>query len=85
MKKSIDLVRLCVDMVLVWCDYRGVREKAMTKQSTINQLEQIARKHLYVDTLQERKSSDLDFHEVAVWNLREALEAAYRAGAEAKR
>lgn len=46
-------------------------------------LNQIARKHLDIETLETRKSDRLDFHEVAVWNLKAALEAAYRAGLEA--
>ena len=45
-------------------------------------LTQIAKKHLDIDTLETRKSDPLDFHEVAVWCLRDALEAAFKAGAE---
>jgi hypothetical protein len=43
-------------------------------------LEKIARKHLDIDTLTERKSDDLDFHEISVWNLKKALQAAFEAG-----
>ena len=43
-------------------------------------LTKIAREHLDIQTLQTRKMDGLDFHEVAVWELRAALEAAYRAG-----
>lgn len=43
-------------------------------------LTEIAAKHLNIKTLEERKSDGLDFHEVAVWNLRAALEAAFAAG-----
>ncbi|MDP2430750.1 MAG: hypothetical protein Q8O33_01825 [Pseudomonadota bacterium] len=42
----------------------------------------IAQKHLRIDTLETRKSDSLDFHDVAVWSLRDALEAAFKAGAE---
>lgn len=45
-------------------------------------LTQIARKHLGIDTLQTRHADSLDFHDVAVWCLREALEAAFNAGVE---
>jgi hypothetical protein len=45
-------------------------------------LEQIARDHLRIPTLTTRKTDRLDFHETAVWDLREALAAAYRVGAE---
>ena len=42
----------------------------------------IAQKHLGIDTLQTRHSDSLDFHDVAVWCLRDALEAAFNAGIE---
>jgi len=45
-------------------------------------LTQIAKKHLDIETLETRKSDGLDFHDVSVWCLREALEAAFKAGAE---
>jgi len=45
-------------------------------------LTQIAQSHLGIQTLETRNSDSLDFHDVAVWSLREALAAAYRAGAE---
>ena len=48
-------------------------------------LEQIAREHLAIPTLTTRSADCLDFHETAVWQLRKALAAAYRAGAESTR
>ena len=45
-------------------------------------LTQIAQTHLGVQTLETRNSDSLDFHDVAVWSLREALAAAYKAGAD---
>lgn len=42
----------------------------------------IAQKHLGIDTLQTRHADSLDFHDTAVWSLREALEAAFKAGVE---
>jgi hypothetical protein len=50
----------------------------MTNLDTI--LTQIANKHLYIDTLETRNCDQLDFHEVAVWSVRKALEAAYLIG-----
>lgn len=41
---------------------------------------QIAKLHLDIDTLDEQGRDSLDFHEVSVMNLRDALEAAYAAG-----
>ena len=40
----------------------------------------IAKATLHIDTLETRKSDSLDFHDVAVWSVKTALEAAYRAG-----
>ncbi|RMH70461.1 MAG: hypothetical protein D6685_00020 [Bacteroidetes bacterium] len=45
-------------------------------------LESIAKRALNVPTLRMRSSDDLDFHEVAVWSLLEALRLAYAAGYE---
>jgi hypothetical protein len=44
----------------------------------------IAREHLRIETLETRRSDSLDFHDVSVWGVRDALEAAYKAGANAK-
>lgn len=41
---------------------------------------QIAKKHFRIETLETRKSDSLDFHDVAVWCVKDALEAAYEAG-----
>ena len=43
-------------------------------------LTQIAQQHLKVETLETRHSDSLDFHDVAVWQIGEALEAAFEAG-----
>lgn len=51
-----------------------------TKQQ---QLETIARERLNIRTLKTRKSDRLDFHELAVWSIAEALDAAYDAGKQA--
>ncbi|MCC3172174.1 DUF6900 domain-containing protein [Streptococcus sanguinis] len=48
------------------------------------QLEQIAKQYLNVPTLERRNTDSLDFHEVSVWSLQAALEAAYQAGQENK-
>ncbi|OSM04157.1 hypothetical protein MAIT1_04778 [Magnetofaba australis IT-1] len=42
--------------------------------------EEIASKHLDIDTLETRRLDDLDFHDCAVWAIKSALEAAYQAG-----
>ena len=43
-------------------------------------LTQIAQEHLFIDTLETRNSDSMDFHDVSVWGVKEALLAAYQAG-----
>ena len=45
-------------------------------------LTRIAQEELLIETLETRFSDRLDFHDLAVWQLREALKAAYEAGRE---
>lgn len=40
----------------------------------------IAQKYLMIRTLEEQKSDRLDFHELPVWSLAAALQAAFEAG-----
>lgn len=47
-------------------------------------LTEIAKTHLDIETLETRKADSLDFHDVAVWGVKEALKAAYEAGQNAK-
>ena len=46
---------------------------------------EIAAKHFYLETLETRNSDRLDFHDVSVWSIRAALEAAFAAGQAATR
>ena len=45
-------------------------------------LRRIAQKNLGLDTLETRHADSLDFHDTAVWCIRDALEAAFKAGIE---
>ena len=56
-----------------------------TRTAPADLLADIAQKHLFIETLEERKSDSLDFHEVSVWGVQAALEAAYAAGLAAAR
>lgn len=49
-------------------------------KTKIKQFEAIAKKHLFIDTLQSRNIDSLDFHDVSVWGVKRALEAAYELG-----
>lgn len=48
-------------------------------------LERIAFEHIGLDTLATRHDDALDFHDVAVWDLRDALIAAFAAGRTTER
>jgi len=50
----------------------------------LNQLlEQIAQQYLFIETLQTRHRDNLDFHDVSVWGVKSALQAAFDAGLRA--
>jgi hypothetical protein len=61
-------------------------ETTMTKTASPRQtrldalLLAIAQEHFGIETLETRRMDRLDFHDVAVWSMRAALEAAYNAG-----
>ena len=44
---------------------------------------EIAQRRLFLETLETRNSDRLDFHDVAVWAIRDALAEAYEAGRRA--
>ena len=46
-------------------------------------LDHIAQTILGLETLDTRNSDRLDFHDVAVWNIKAALQAAFEAGQKA--
>ena len=56
----------------------------MKTNKKLNQLlEQIAQQHLFIDPLETQSSDRLDFHDVSVWGVKAALQAAYEAGLKA--
>lgn len=50
------------------------------KNNINEELELIAHRYLRISTLETRNSDELDFHEVSIWSLKEAFEAAYELG-----
>ena len=46
---------------------------------------EIADKHFRLETLETRNNDGLNFHNVAVWSIRPALEAVFAAGQAASR
>ena len=53
---------------------------ALAKAPSEALLLEIAARHFHIETLETRNSDRLDFHDVAVWSIRAALEAAFAAG-----
>ena len=53
----------------------------MSNPSQEQVIEQIALDHLFIQTLETQNSDRHDFHDVSVWAIQSALEAAYAAGA----
>lgn len=51
---------------------------------TNKQIEKIAKEILRLETIETRNSDSLDFPEVSVWALKEALKAAYELGKKSK-
>ncbi len=60
-------------------EYTALRDSLADRDALLTQ---IAQRHCHVETLETRKSDSLDFHDVSVWGLKDALEAAFKAGAE---
>ena len=57
-----------------------MKDAAMDNQARDQQLLQIATDHLFIETLETRNSDRLDFHDVSVWAVKAALQAAFEAG-----
>ncbi|MCL2107045.1 MAG: hypothetical protein FWH26_08335 [Oscillospiraceae bacterium] len=55
-----------------------------SNEKLIAALEEIAKNNLGIDTLRTQNSDSLDFHEVSVWSLKAALEAAYNLGRDSR-
>jgi len=49
-----------------------------------NAINDIAREALGLETLETRRMDSLDFHDLAVWSIKVALERAYKAGRRAQ-
>lgn len=65
-------------MLYIECTTR--KSKMNETNHTDQLLEQIASQHLHINTLTTQHSDRQDFHDVAVWSIKSALEAAYAAG-----
>lgn len=58
-------------------------ENAIAKELS-PELAAIAKRYFGTESLEARNSDSLDFRDIAVWNLRDALEAAFEAGRQSR-
>lgn len=63
---------------------QAAKEICRMKKSVEKKLEKIAKDILFVETLETRNSDGLDFYDISVWGLKEALLQAYKLGQQNK-
>lgn len=63
---------------------QAAKEIYQMKKSVEKNLEKIAKDVLFVETLETRNSDGLDFYDISVWGLKEALLQAYKLGQQNK-
>lgn len=89
-----ELANRGLDASGAWCGFPKAREihlgerrdaAAAADATTEQVVAEIARRILHIDTLDTRNSDALDFHTVSVWQVKEALAAAFAAGQAAAR
>ena len=89
--KSIDVARLAIEgqpggitvSTLAEAEYfagHGITDILYAVGITPQKLDQIAKQHLFIETLETQHSDRLDFHDVSVWAVKAALQAAFEAG-----
>lgn len=64
----------------LYAKYQTSAERCDARDRVNTILQNIAKSELRISTLRARQSDRLDFHEVSVWSLKQALLAAYEAG-----
>ena len=65
-----------------WVGFKAARKVhgvEVDEKSTEQIIQKIAADHLFIDTLETRNADSLDFHEVSVWGIKSALQAAFDA------
>ena len=63
---------------------QAAKEIYQMKKSVEKKLEKIAKDVLFVETLETRNSNGIDFYDISVWGLKEALLHAYKLGQQNK-
>jgi len=83
--QAAKLWQMAINMADERHDYACHLKECQRRIAIDGQLESIARRILRIKTLESRRADHLDFPEVAVWALQDALRAAYDAGYNAEK
>ncbi len=79
-------MQIVVGFYLEQSVHEDVTNEHKGANNTMNQIDIIlliiAQKHLNIETLETRRSDKQDFYDLAVWNIKDALQAAFMAGCE---
>ena len=79
--EAMNAVRLTDQLVAMTAeDLDAVLERLAPPETVESAIKHIARTMLGLETLETRRSDSLDFHDLAVWQIKQALQAAYEAG-----
>jgi hypothetical protein len=79
--EAMNAVRLTDQMVAMTSeDLDAVLDRLAPPETAESAITHIARTTLGLETLETRRSDRLDFHDLAVWQIKQALQAAYEAG-----
>ena len=62
-----------------------MKDTKHTQEYKAATIQNIARDLMGLETLETRRSDSLDFHELAVWTIRDALAAVFEAGRQTSR
>jgi hypothetical protein len=83
-RRAADVLRAAAPHVTetfdLYAKYQAAAEGCDARDRVNTILEDVAKRELQVPTLREQRADRLDFHEVSVWGLKQALLAAYEAG-----
>jgi hypothetical protein len=80
LKQIVRQRRLTSQEVAKYNDVRAKIEKELPELIARDNVSEEARKLLRLETLETRNRDTLDFHEVAVWNIKTIIEKAFEAG-----
>lgn len=86
---NFDYFPLSLNVFVIWLDmhtnlnneHRRMEKEMFRKKVNKNAaFDAIVKYYANIDTLETRKSDNLDFHEISVWNLKSCMDEAYKLG-----